>query len=103
MPQSTLSDRRFKRDIDAIDKALDRILRLHPVLYRYVFDDDARTPRPGLIAQEMVTALPEVVDVMNDDDKTYSVRYTDIIPYLIRAIQELNKKVEFSRCKCTKE
>ena len=97
---STLSDRRYKRDIDGIDKALDRILRLHPVVYRYTFDEDSHTLRPGLIAQEM-SALPEVVDIMNDEEKTMSIRYTDIIPFLIKALQEVNDKVEFCTCKCS--
>lgn len=72
-------------------------------MYKYAFDEPERAHRPGLIAQDVLPVVPEVVDVMADDTRTHSIRYTDMVPFLIAAVKELDAKVEFSRCKCNHE
>lgn len=46
----------------------------------------------GFIAQEVQEALPDIVDI-REEDGMFSIRHTEIIPVLVRAIQELNMKI----------
>ena len=46
----------------------------------------------GLIAQDVQAVLPEAVDV--NSKGILSIRYTDLIPITIGAIQELNKTIQ---------
>ena len=55
------SDARLKRDVAPLDGALDALLALRPVSYRWKERPDAGK-RLGLIAQEVRTVLPEVVE-----------------------------------------
>ena len=48
----------------------------------------------GVIAQEIREILPEVVHEGNDEQKTLSVSYGNIVGLLVEAIKELNAKVE---------
>ena len=48
-------------------------------------------PTLGLIAQEVEPLFPEVVDEHND---MKSLAYSELVPVTVRAIQELNEKVQ---------
>jgi Chaperone of endosialidase len=86
------SDLRLKRDITNLYQALDRLLKLRPVSYRL---RSAPTNAPlslGLIAQEVEPLFPEVVSEGANGMK--DLAYSELVPVLIRAIQELNQKME---------
>lgn len=101
------SDRRLKNSITQIPYGLQAILNLKPVTYRYNddFSVDNRF-RLGLIAQEVENVIPEVV--FNEDidgnsetgekivtkSEYKSMSYVELIPVLIRAIQEQNEIIE---------
>jgi hypothetical protein len=92
---AVLSDRRFKTAIESIESTgLIRIKCLRPVYYRYVFDEPERDRRVGFIAQEVLKIVPEAVDVMADEEQSMSLRPQEIIPFLVKAVQELSTKVE---------
>ena len=55
-------------------------------------DDESNQRKIGLIAQEVNEVLPEVVDIPLDDNIMWGIRYSEIVPVLVKAIQEL--KVE---------
>jgi hypothetical protein len=102
------SDQRLKTNIQSIPSALERILELNPVTFNWKTDDTNQSKVPGLIAQEVsqvfgesevqiVRRLPEI----NPDpaseffaDPMMAVEYEAIIPYLIKAMQELSTKNE---------
>jgi hypothetical protein len=42
----------------------------------------------GLIAQDVQSIIKEIVHIGEDKDKTLSLSYTELIPVLIKAIQE---------------
>ncbi len=87
------SDRRRKRDIRDIDYGLDELQKLKPVRYRWK-DHPERGERLGLIAQDVQEVISEVVNVGNDKDQTLGVYYSDLIPVLIKGVQEQQAMIE---------
>lgn len=88
------SDRRLKENItDTAVKALDKINRLKMVSFDFI--ESKKHEEIGLIAQEVETIVPRVVsrDPENPDGYLH-IDYTAFVPYLIKAIQELNQKIE---------
>ncbi len=100
------SDERLKTGIEDLDYGLDEIMRLHPVSYE-------RTDRPwmgknvGLIAQEVREVISEAVPtqtytVLDEetgemgyvDNEYLSIDYTDMVPVLIKAMQEQQAQIE---------
>lgn len=88
---SSLSDRRLKENIKPITNGLDKIMKLNPVSYNYLHSD---VQSLGLIAQEVKEVVPEIVNVPKNEDEYMSVRYSELIPVLIDAVQELKKENE---------
>jgi uncharacterized protein YjbI with pentapeptide repeats len=80
------SDVRQKKDIKNINYGLSEILKLRPV--SFVWKTGQQNTKLGLIAQETLDVLPEVVTVPKNDKEFYGMNYSDIIPVLIKAIQE---------------
>jgi hypothetical protein len=90
---SSISDIRQKDIIEPITDALSKVSTLSTVIYKFK-DDETEQRRVGLIAQEVNEVLPEAVNSFEDEEKMWSVRYTEVIPLLTKAIQELNTKFE---------
>jgi hypothetical protein len=96
---TTGSDERIKNITGTLTGALDSISQLRAV--RYTLKDDPRNKSQiGFIAQDWQKDYPEVVDVPEHEvdpktgDKLYlGIQYTETIPVLLAAIQELNAKV----------
>ena len=93
---SAASDIRLKTVVGPIDYAMDMVRVLSGV--RYLWNDTARemgqvsdAPQVGVIAQEVQNVLPEAVHTVNG---YLSVSYDKIVPVLIEAIKELNKRIE---------
>ena len=80
------SDRRLKSDIVKLKDALNKIDKLNG--YTYVMNDK---PSTGLIAQEVLEVLPEVVH--GSEETTYSLAYGNMSGIIIEAIKELREKV----------
>lgn len=87
------SDRRVKTNIERIDNALDKIDKING----YTFDRvDIDVPRQaGVIAQEMLEVLPEVVTGTEEDH--YAVAYGNITALLIEGTKELKGQLEKER------
>lgn len=83
------SDERLKTNIRTVDNALDKVSSMRGVY----FDRDGRAS-VGVIAQEIVKVLPEVVPEVKNDGDYLSVSYGNIIGVLIEAIKELRAEVE---------
>jgi len=80
------SDKRLKRDIENLTYGLNDILKLRPTEYFW----KGRTQDHkslGLIAQEVDEVIENVVTYDEKQDK-YGVSYTELIPVLIKAIQQ---------------
>ena len=88
------SDKRLKENItDTTVKALDKINRLNMVAFDFI--ESKKHEEIGLIAQEVETIVPRVVsrDPENPDGYLH-IDYAAFVPYLLKAIQELNQKIE---------
>ncbi len=98
-----ISDIRFKENIKAIDKSLEKILKIEPKEYFFKKVDGINLPSGksfGLIAQELSEIFPELVsaspipdpgnalDLSYKDRDYLSVDYIGLIPHLIKSIQE---------------
>ena len=79
------SDINLKNVTGKIENALDAIATLTPAKFTWKADE-TNTPQVGLIAQEVEKVLPEVVD--KNADGYLGVRYTEVVPLLVAAIQE---------------
>ena len=88
-----ISDRRYKTNIqDSKVSALEVINRLKTYSYRKEYDDKIEDIACGIMAQDVQKYVPEAF--YENPDGAYSYRAFELIPYLIKAIQELNKKLE---------
>lgn len=109
------SDKRLKKDIQTIDGALDKVLKLRGVTYywknreemaaakglpadslRYGYEQGKQI---GVIAQEIEEVFPELVET--DSEGFKAVDYVSIAPILIEAIKEL--KAEKDELKAEKD
>ena len=88
-----ISDRRYKTNIkDSEISALDVVDKLKTYSYRKEYDDKVEDISCGIMAQDVQKYAPEAF--YENPDGAYSYRTFELVPYLIKAIQELNQKVE---------
>lgn len=88
------SDIRFKKNIVPTSiYALDRINKLKTYEYDFEKDNNRYHKELGLIAQEVKEWIPDAHLVERDDLQSYSSFF--FIPYLVKAIQELDEKITF--------
>jgi hypothetical protein len=81
------SDERTKDIVEPIADAVNKVSTLRAVIGKYKTDEDG-TRRSFLIAQDVQAVLPEAVSTADDEQGTLSLRYTEVIPLLVAAIQE---------------
>ena len=87
------SDRRLKDNIEDSPYGLEEVLDLHPVSYTWK-DRPERGKKLGLIAQEVQPVISEVVHVGDDPDQTLGLYYSDLVPVLVKAIQEQQESMQ---------
>lgn len=88
-----VSDRRYKHNIeDSKVSALEVINCLKTYSYRKEYDGKIEDISCGIMAQDVQKYVPEAF--YENPDGAYSYRTFELVPYLIKAIQELNQKVE---------
>ncbi|HCM8495102.1 TPA: tail fiber protein [Shigella sonnei] len=91
------SDRRSKRNLVKLDNALDRLEALTGYLYEVQHPDDGWNTSVGLIAQDALVALPELVT--EDDDvisgeKRLRLNYNGVIALLVEGIKDLRHELK---------
>ena len=86
---TSTSDIRLKTNIKPIESAVDKIMQLKPCYYNWKNQDDEKE-NVGFIAQEVEEILPNLVHTIEhpDGDDYKGVNITDLIPYLVKVIQE---------------
>ena len=88
-----ISDRRYKTNIkESKVSAIDVVDKLKTYSYRKEYDDKVEDIACGIMAQDVQKYAPEAF--YENPDGAYSYRTFELVPYLIKAIQELNQKVE---------
>ena len=93
------SDERLKNITEEISNALDKIKKISAVKYTWKNDLSAK-PQVGLIAQEFLNILPEVVVVPESETDKYGnqqymgVNYDKVVPLLVAGIKEQQAIIE---------
>lgn len=102
------SDIRRKKNIKPVDYGLSEILKLEPIQYQFKPYQEPTVLRSkesilekseqqhlGFSAQDVFKVMPELTKHAElGSEKTARLYTTQIIPVLVRAIQELDKKIE---------
>jgi len=87
------SDRSLKKNFEAwTENTLDLFKKLNPQKFNYIVEDDGAEKTKGYIAQDLIDSFPEAYP-KNDDGK-YLFNPSGMVVYLMKAIQELQAKVE---------
>jgi hypothetical protein len=86
------SSRRFKHDIQPMDKASEAILALDPVTFKYNGDKNGKT-QYGLVAEEVAKVNPDLV-VQHKNGEISTVRYEQVNAMLLNEFLKEHKKVE---------
>jgi hypothetical protein len=82
-----ISDIRAKDIIEPITNAVAKLSNLSTIIYK-LKNDETNQRKIGLIAQEVNEVFPEVVDIPSDICVMWGVRYSELTPVIIKAIQE---------------
>lgn len=94
----SLSDQRLKENIAPIESTLDKVSLLNPVEFSMKSDGLLSANRYGLIAQELEQVFPFTVNDTGSDygdvQDVKAVSYTELVPILIKAVQELKAEVD---------
>ena len=94
---SALSDERMKDITGVIDKPLARLAAIRGLFGKYKTDPDGKS-RAFLIAQDVQKVFPEAVGTMSVKGVEFlSLAYTELIPLLVAALNELAAEVESLR------
>ncbi len=89
---SAFSDETLKENISDIGPVLDTIKDFRCVNYSLKATESDAADKVGFIAQDWEHTFPNVVT--KDEDGTLSMKYTETIPVLLKAIQEQQAMIE---------
>lgn len=91
------SDIRMKENINDIDtsESYNKINQLNVKSYNYI-NDKMKKPHCGLIAQEVLDIVPEIVHISKTDefDDFHQLHYSGLIPHLINCTKDIYKKLD---------
>ncbi|MDI1354624.1 MAG: tail fiber domain-containing protein, partial [bacterium] len=109
----SISDQRFKDDIQPLTGALDKLMKLQPKTYNmkvaeYDYMNFSKTRQFGLIAQEVEEVLPELVEKgvnpgpvdaktrepLGEEITFKTMNYLGLTPVIIQAIKEQQQQIE---------
>jgi hypothetical protein len=94
---TTVSSKRFKKEIRPMDDASKAILALKPVTFQYK-SDAAETPQFGLIAEEVAEINPDLV-VRDENGEIYTVRYDAVNAMLLNEFLKEHEAFLEQQCK----
>jgi hypothetical protein len=94
---SSLSDERLKENIVDIDTGLAEVMALKPRKFDWKEGEGSSEKNvTGFVAQEVETVLPDLIGHFEHDDldDAKSVKMGDMVPTLVKAIQEQQTLIE---------
>ncbi len=97
-----ISDKKLKENIVDATPKLDDLMKVKIRNYNLIGDDKKQI---GVIAQEIENVFPNLVEDTKDpenEETTKSVKYSVLVPIMLKAIQELKAEVDLLKqeCKC---
>jgi hypothetical protein len=87
------SDIRLKTNISALNYGLESIMKLNPISFNWK-DEPGGSKHLGLVAQEVIGIIDEAVDTGTDPDKILGINYSQLVPVLIKGMQEQQQQIE---------
>jgi hypothetical protein len=90
------SDKRLKDNITPLNDGLERIMKLNPVSFTWK-DDPEGTKHLGLVAQDVIGIIKEIVVIGTDPDKILGINYSQFVPVLIKGMQEQQQQIETTK------
>ena len=91
---SCSSDASLKKNVSELGSALTTINSLNPVSYNWNYQGDGDKQQVGFLAQEVEGVLPGLVST--DITGYKQLNTIGMVPYLVKAIQELNDKIQMA-------
>lgn len=93
------SDERLKTNIERLDNALEKVLKLDGFTYNFneiasALGFDPEVKHVGVSAQQIQSVLPEAVAPAPANNDYLTVKYEKIVPLLIEAIKELSDEIK---------
>ena len=85
------SDANLKTNITTSPYGLEEVMRMHPVQYNWK-SNPGEDLQIGFLAQDIQKIIPEAVVVPANGDPL-GMKYTELIPVLVKAIQELKNEI----------
>ncbi|MFT4611683.1 MAG: hypothetical protein ACI8QQ_001045 [Psychroserpens sp.] len=114
---NTTSDKRLKKEINTINYGLESLLKLKPVSYKW--KTGKQDTKLGFLAQDVEQVIPEVVShkTISQEEKKqyhlegrtlpsddlYAMTYSELIPVLVKAIQEQNQEIKVLKTELEKK
>lgn len=100
-----MSDKNLKTDIKDFNSVTDMIKQLRPVKYKLNYSQSngdviVTEEQFGLIAQEVQKLFPEIV--ADRGDGTLGIKYTELIPVLIKTCQEQQTLIDDLKARVAK-
>jgi hypothetical protein len=89
---STTSDQRLKSNIADANPVLDKLMTVKVRQFDWTEGDLHQDA--GFIAQELAPVLSGIVTEGKTEEDMWQMDYSRLTPYLVKAVQELNAKVE---------
>jgi hypothetical protein len=87
------SDKRLKNNLTKINAPLEKLSKINGYSFDWNSNQETYTGHDyGVVAQEIEAIFPELVKTRDNGYK--AVKYEKLIPLLIEAIKELNKKID---------
>ncbi|MBC5834699.1 tail fiber domain-containing protein [Flavobacterium sp. F372] len=112
---SRLADVTKMTEIQPLPYGIDQIMKLNPITYKwkkerlddFIIPEEEKSPKIGFSAQELLLVLPEVVEtyqwkereenpgiLVKEVGERLAVNYSEIIPVIVKAIQEQEAKIK---------
>jgi hypothetical protein len=89
----TNSDERRKENIELSTYGLNEVLQLQPKKFNFK-TDERKIINLGFIAQDVLPIIPEAVQTdIDDTEEYYAMNYANLVPVLVKALQEANAKI----------
>jgi len=97
---NNISDKRYKKNISAIDDPLKKVLQLRGITFDWRVEEFPsinfeKRRQVGFVAQEVEGVLPEAVS--QGSDGYYSIAESKVVPLLVEAIKEQQKQIRAMR------
>ena len=90
------SSLRFKTDVHPLAAGLPEVLALRAIDYRYKPGYGGEGVKYGFAAEQVAEVLPQLVG-HDSEGQVNTVDWAGVVPVLVKAIQDLNRKVEARR------